>query len=280
MLIVCPACASEYQIEAERVGAGGRSVRCASCRETWFITAEDVATALHAEESGAFEGEPAPAGGLAEPSARTEEGDGAVVDQPMPPPRRRSAAGPAKRPRKPRALSPALVAGLVLFVLAPLALLGRSTVVRAMPQTASLFSAIGLPVNLRGVDLREVVAFQNPAEGGKPAQLVVEGDLVGVARGRVEVPMLEIVVRDGHGQPVYRWTVPPPRAALEAAETARFRASLSTPPAQGRRIEVRFAEPKPAETAQQEGAGSDHHDAAAPAAGSGGDAPHAAKPAH
>lgn len=216
MLIVCPACASEYHIEAERVGAGRRSVRCASCRETWFITADDVAAGLQAEESGVEEAETPSAESLAaadaEPDLRAGEGEeGVVVDQPVPARRRRSGAGPDKRPRKTRMLSPALAAGLVLFVLVPLALLGRSTVVRAMPQTASLFSAIGLPVNLRGVALREVVAFQNPAEGDKPAQLVVEGNLVGVARGRVEVPMLEIVVRDDHGQPVYHWSVPPRR---------------------------------------------------------------------
>lgn len=274
MLIVCPACASAYHIEAERVGAGGRSVRCAACRETWFITPDDVAAGLREEEGGSPDGESAASPAGAGPDEGLE--DGAVVDQPMPAPRRRPGPSPAKRARKTRTLSPALAAGLVLFVLAPLALLGRSTVVRAMPQTASLFSAIGLPVNLRGVDLREVVAFQNPAQGDKPAQLVVEGDLVGVARGRVEVPALEILVQDDHGAPVYRWTVPPPRSALEASETARFRASLTAPPAQGRRVEVRFAEPKPAEADPA----SVHAEAGDAAPGSGGDAPHAAKPAH
>ncbi|MFD0934158.1 zinc-ribbon domain-containing protein, partial [Methylobacterium trifolii] len=49
MLIVCPTCASEYRIDAERVGMEGRSVRCAACRETWFITPADVLAARAAE---------------------------------------------------------------------------------------------------------------------------------------------------------------------------------------------------------------------------------------
>src|ERR1700712_5283046 len=37
MLIVCPSCASEYEIDNVRVGSGGRRVRCAKCRKAWFV---------------------------------------------------------------------------------------------------------------------------------------------------------------------------------------------------------------------------------------------------
>src|SRR5260370_609584 len=36
MLIVCPSCATSYMIDAASVGPGGRTVRCARCRTTWF----------------------------------------------------------------------------------------------------------------------------------------------------------------------------------------------------------------------------------------------------
>src|SRR5690348_9186437 len=39
MLIVCPSCATSYQIDAASVGAQGRMVRCARCRATWFASA-------------------------------------------------------------------------------------------------------------------------------------------------------------------------------------------------------------------------------------------------
>jgi predicted Zn finger-like uncharacterized protein len=35
MLIVCPSCASEYTIDPATLGADGRTVRCAICRDTW-----------------------------------------------------------------------------------------------------------------------------------------------------------------------------------------------------------------------------------------------------
>lgn len=238
MLIACPACASEYEIEAGLVGNEGRSVRCAACSETWFVGPDASA---QEPDAAVEEIDPWDAADFDNDPASQIEPAAPVIDQPMPPPWR---AKPLQSIGKPSAslVSPAIAAGLVVFVILPLVMLGRATVVRAMPRSASLFAAIGLPVNLRGVDLRDVVAFRNPAEGAAPAQLVVEGDLVGVARERVAVSPIEVEVRDAHDQPLYRWTVAPPRAGLEPTETARFRASLSAPPPQGSRVQVRFAD--------------------------------------
>ena len=86
MLIVCPACASEYRIDAERVGTSGRSVRCAACRETWFISADDVVAAMFEEMSAAEEAAPEPPPAPPEPPAAT------TVEEPLPP-----TARPAKR---------------------------------------------------------------------------------------------------------------------------------------------------------------------------------------
>ena len=40
MLIVCPTCATAYQIAPAALGAAGATVRCAQCKNTWFATAE------------------------------------------------------------------------------------------------------------------------------------------------------------------------------------------------------------------------------------------------
>src|SRR5690242_4553458 len=42
MLIVCPTCATTYQIKAGALGDAGRNVRCASCKNTWFATPESA----------------------------------------------------------------------------------------------------------------------------------------------------------------------------------------------------------------------------------------------
>ena len=258
MLIVCPSCASEYVIDTDRVGAEGRSVRCAACRETWFISPDDVAAALEAEMTAAMmeavQAGPEDAKARAEAQASLDAWEAAMTEEtgasdsgaasataealPSEPRARPRPKAPVKSVGRPR-FSPTAAIGLSVVAGLGLAVLGRTTVVRAMPQTAGLYARIGLPVNLRGLDLRDVVAFQTQGDG---AQLVVEGDVVGVAADGAAVPPIEIEVRDGRDQPLYRWSVVPPRRSLENRETARFRASLSAPPAEARAIHVRFSQ--------------------------------------
>ncbi|WP_018045476.1 zinc-ribbon domain-containing protein [Methylobacterium sp. 88A] len=247
MLIVCPACASEYDIATDRVGVEGRSVRCAACRETWFISPDEVAAAL-AEEMAEIQAAMGSVEGRGEAQADLDAWEAALAEEAQ-----AAAVGPVpeeKPVRKPRgrtpppkrwgAMSPVAAFGLALLAGIPLALLARSTVVRAMPQSAALYAGIGMPVNLRGIEIRDLSAFQTQGEGAA-SQLVVEGDVVGVAGNPVPVPPIEVEVRDAQDQTIYRWTVAPPRSSLEDRETARFRASLSAPPAQGRTIKVGFA---------------------------------------
>lgn len=43
MLIVCPTCATSYQITLAALGAAGRTVRCATCKNTWFASPQSAA---------------------------------------------------------------------------------------------------------------------------------------------------------------------------------------------------------------------------------------------
>jgi predicted Zn finger-like uncharacterized protein len=44
MLIVCPACASEYRLEAGQIGPEGRRVRCSGCKTDWLAFPQDDPT--------------------------------------------------------------------------------------------------------------------------------------------------------------------------------------------------------------------------------------------
>src|SRR5215217_7381126 len=54
MLIVCPSCASEYMIEPAQIGADGRMVRCAACRDTFFVAGEPELTEEELAETEEF----------------------------------------------------------------------------------------------------------------------------------------------------------------------------------------------------------------------------------
>ena len=46
MLILCPNCATSYQVEPTSLGATGRSVRCVRCRKVWFAANTEAMAAI------------------------------------------------------------------------------------------------------------------------------------------------------------------------------------------------------------------------------------------
>lgn len=127
---------------------------------------------------------------------------------------------------------------LVLFAF-NVALIGaRSEVVRYLPQTASLFAAIGLPVNLRNLKFEDV-RISKETEDGKNI-LVIEGNIVSTGGSPAEVPRLRFAARSATGQEVYTWTALPSRSILGPGESVGFRSRLVSPPADASDIMVRF----------------------------------------
>ena len=127
---------------------------------------------------------------------------------------------------------------LVLFAF-NVALVGaRSEVVRFFPQTASLFAAFGLPVNLRNLKLENMRISKEIQEG--LSSLVVEGTILSVSNRPSEVPRLRFATRDTAGQEVYTWTAMPGRSILGAGEKLDFRSRFVSPPDNAVDVMVRF----------------------------------------
>jgi predicted Zn finger-like uncharacterized protein len=128
---------------------------------------------------------------------------------------------------------------LVLFAF-NVALIGaRSEVVRFFPQTASLFAAVGLPVNLRNLKFENLRISKEAQEG--LSSLVIEGTIVSISNKVTEVPRLRFAARDATGQEVYTWTTLPSRSILGAGEKLDFRSRFVSPPASAIDVMVRFA---------------------------------------
>jgi hypothetical protein len=119
------------------------------------------------------------------------------------------------------------------------ALIGwRSDMVRLMPQTASLFAAIGLPVNLRGLAFSDVTTTRETHDG--VTVLLVQGTITNVSRQPRDVPRIRLAMKNGAGAEVYTWTALPGRAALAPGEAEPFQTRLASPPPEGQAVVVRF----------------------------------------
>jgi predicted Zn finger-like uncharacterized protein len=253
MLIVCPSCASQYELDAAKLGPEGRKVRCAGCKTSWHVEpaafpeppSEAETQALLAEELERAASIEAEITAIAADGARLDEAGAAPAVEAPPaagPKRRGKPAGKARK--APGAFLRRGGGGLpAAAALAGLVLLGgvvwqREAAVRAAPQLAGLFEKIGMPVNIRGLSLSSIES--GLVEDGQNRFLVVEGDVTNVTKSKTVVPPIEVAVRDAGGATLYTWTTEPPRTSLEPAELIRFRARLASPPEQGQSVRVRF----------------------------------------
>jgi len=145
----------------------------------------------------------------------------------------------AARKRRDRWRKVPLSVTIVALIALSCGLLGwRKDVVRYVPQLASFYSAIGMPVNLRGLAFADL-KIGNEIHDGVPV-LVVEGLIVSMVSTPVDIPRLRFALRNATGAEIYSWTAQPPQPVLGAFETLPFRSRLASPPAEGHDIQVRF----------------------------------------
>ena len=297
MQIVCPTCATSYEVSAASIGATGRSVRCTRCRALWQVTppaaASDAAVAAFQQELGTATAEAvAPAATVAAdspvsveqalaaandaplpPDIETAAAAATLADHPIdldaaaqstvpdepvaiadapplvpetpaqdgtpaesePPRRRRPGRRPPPKPAFDRRLA-AVIAGLTVIVGALIGL--RTEIVRHAPQMASLYAAIGMPVNLRKMIFTDM-QLARETHDGVPV-LLVEGTIFSISSTPVEVPRLRFAVRNAAGAEIYTWSAQPSQAKLPPFEAMTFRGRLASPPPEGRDIVVRF----------------------------------------
>jgi hypothetical protein len=144
---------------------------------------------------------------------------------------------------RPDRVRPRLLPWLVALQLAAVAaiLLGRAEVVRVLPETASLFRLIGVPVNLRGLAFAGLETRTELQDG--LAVLIVEGRIESDSDRRVTVPPLRIALHDAAGAELYAWTTLVDAATLGPGESLPFRAQMASPPPGGNDVVVRFVQP-------------------------------------
>jgi predicted Zn finger-like uncharacterized protein len=128
---------------------------------------------------------------------------------------------------------------LVLFAFNVALIVARGEVVRFLPQTASLFSFVGLPVNLRNLKFDNMRISKEAQEG--LSSLVIEGAIVSVTNRPTEVPRLRFAARDAAGQEIYTWTAMPSRSIIGPGEKLDFRSRFVSPPENAIDVMVRFS---------------------------------------
>jgi predicted Zn finger-like uncharacterized protein len=232
MILTCPSCATSYFTPDEAIGAGGRTVRCKSCRHTWRATLDEP---LELDRSST-PGEPVSFGRREEPEPEPES----LAETPAPELPKAFRARAEQQRRLRRAATHGVVwAGIASGFAALLgsAWLFRVEVVEMAPRAAAAYAAIGLTVNPTGLDFEAVSAKPLPNDPGK---VIVSGALRNVRDNERIAPPVRVALLDAHGAEIGHAVIRIDAAPVLPGKVQGFAVVIPDPGARGQGVGVAF----------------------------------------
>lgn len=267
MRILCPECASGFDVPDNAITAKGRKLKCSQCEHKWHQmpveaapapkpvadddTGSDMQPVDDPEPDGDSEidfGGDDPADDEDKDEASfsmfgTGQGDPDEVDDfdEPPIPGRRSMAGRGAAPsRKGRII--AIAAAVVFLLVIPGAMIGaRAPLVNAIPAFSPLFDAIGLHVAVPGEHLiiQNVGAWRK-TEGGVE-RMLIQGEIHNDTQMLQSVPVLRAVIKDVAGTPLQSAPYTPEAAILVPGDTLTFGYEIPNPGPNAAQVTVSFS---------------------------------------
>ncbi|SEL67406.1 MJ0042 family finger-like domain-containing protein [Sphingomonas palmae] len=233
MILECPECRTRYLVPDSAVGVGGRTVRCANCRHSWFqdgpapapMPATDVpATAAPSLAASGF----APVGYA--PSPITEPITG-TPDAGFDAFAHRAPFRPRRNMARVRTIA-SIAAGLIMLALVGVILW---TTAPGLAQQAG-FNIGPAQSPLRIVD--------NPIERRQMTNgselFAVSGRITNPSSAAQRVPDLRADLRDENGRVVFSWTITPQQRTLPANGAIDFNSAQVDVPASSKRLDLSF----------------------------------------
>lgn len=276
VVIACPHCGTRYQVPPETLGERGRNVSCAHCGKAWLAEApafdiEDDRLFTPSEEEALDKQftDVEKRGELATvPSALRKL---MPLDQPPPPevvksiaeikaalaPRTAVEEPPAPaakvetarpKPTEPKRGLPLarlyplvrMLAVLLLVAVVAGGVMFRTEIVRVLPDMAGVYAAVGMPVNVVGLEFSDVTTLTT--RRGEEAALLVTAKIRAISGRRTAIPPVVVTLLDEHGASVYEWSVVPPAPDVAPGEVVDLSAELAAPPAGARELRLSFAD--------------------------------------
>lgn len=154
---------------------------------------------------------------------------------------RRDLGPPRARKKQWFAATTSALAFAGLMSAATAAIASRSAIVEFAPATAAVYAGLGMPVNLRGLEIDRVHATDQ--QGEESPVLLITGEVVNLRNSETAVPDLSLVLRGENERRLYAWTARGPRNRLGPHERVAFRARLAAPPTGVREVLVKFVAP-------------------------------------
>ncbi|MCX7356978.1 MAG: zinc-ribbon domain-containing protein [Alphaproteobacteria bacterium] len=242
MILTCTSCSTRYYADDAAIGPAGRTVRCAACGFSWFAEPQLELRAAAAEVPSMMRAPEEPA---REPLTRERvERLRRAAEQPGPAP---SAAAKFRqqqsdRMRRDRTRAAVMVWGATGAALAASAtgmVAFRQDVAELWPRSASAFAALGLDVNVYGLEFYDL-SVERDFSGATPV-LVVSGEVRNIGRDDKLVPPVRVSLRDTNSHQILDLVNAITDQPIAAGAAVPFSIRVENPPAEAVDLEATFA---------------------------------------
>ena len=241
MILECTECRTRYLVPDAAIGADGRTVRCASCKHSWFQAPPllDLVTRAEALQSMPAPASPSPAplaSGRGLPASGLASGPvPAAANEPDFDPFAHRAPLHARRNPARRQTVAAVAAGSAMLVGVAAILYSGAPGFATQLGLAQALKNDPLVIEQYPIDRRDLPTGTE--------LFAVSGRIINTSSQRQTVPDIRAELRDGrniNARIVFSWTITPERRLLAPSASIEFNSAQTDVPANSKRLDFTF----------------------------------------